>query len=64
MGAEVLMEYKPETGEPEDFAAWDDTEFELEWQLNRDASAEQDRKHAAEEECVARSGPGTEYWLP
>jgi hypothetical protein len=58
------MEYKPETGEPEDFAAWDDTEFELEWQLNRDVSAGEARKRAAEEEPVSASGPGTEYWLP
>jgi hypothetical protein len=57
------MEYKPETGEPEDFAAWDDTEFELEWQLNRDASAGEARKPAAAEP-VSASGPGTEYWLP
>jgi hypothetical protein len=58
------MEYKPDTGEPEDFAAWDDTEFELEWQLNRDAPAGETRKHAAEQEPVAALGPGTEYWLP
>jgi hypothetical protein len=58
------MEYKPNTGERENVAVEDAAEFELEWQLNRDASAEQDREHAAEEECVAASGPGTEYWLP
>jgi hypothetical protein len=58
------MEYKPTTGEPENFAVTEAAEFELEWQLNRDASAEENRKHAAEEDCVAAPGPGTEYWLP
>ncbi len=58
------MECKSKTGEPENFAVLQDAEFEVEWQLNRDASAEVTRKPAPEEECVAVSGPGSEYWLP
>jgi hypothetical protein len=58
------MEYKPDTGEPEDSALWEEAETELEWQLKYGASAEEARKHAAEKETVAASGPGTEYWLP
>lgn len=54
------MEYKPDIGEPEDFSVWEDSETELEWKLNREASREDARKNAAEEE----TGPGTEYWLP
>jgi len=60
------MEYKRSTDELEDFAVREDTDFEFEWQLNRDTSIppEEALKPAPEEESLTTSGPGTEYWLP